>query len=536
MASQNGDDPTREDISALSEPADWSPEVDEIRRRREFAAAMGGEEGVARQRRAGKGTVRERIDGLLDAGSFREVGGLAGETEHVDGRLVAFTPSNCVIGTGTVRGVRIAVSGEDFSIRGGSSDGGGEQKDEFIEYLAHDWRIPLVRMLDGAGGSITGAIDEGRTHVPLSKNFAGMWRLLSEVPVVSAIMGPAAGSGAAKAVAAHFTVMVKGTSQIFVAGPPLVKRALGVDIHKDDLGGPSVHLYNGVADNLAGDEADCFAQVRRFLSYLPSNVWEAPARRETGDPPDRREEELLSIVPRSRRRAYDARRIVDLVVDNESFFEMTPFFGRSIITGLARLDGYAVGVTANDPKVIAGAMDRDSSEKLMRFVDFCDNFHLPVVNLVDQPGFMLGLAAESAGTPRMGMRMLWAVNQSTVPWVSVIVRKCFGVAGMAHYRFGRMNLRYAWPSAEWGVLPAEGGVEAAYRRQIAAADDPDAERARLEAEVLRYSSPLLTAEIFGVEEVIDPRETRPLLCEFARTAHAAARTQLGPKTSWGMRP
>lgn len=520
-----------------TEPTDWSPEVEEIRRRRELAKLMGGEEGIARQRKNGKGTVRERIDGLFDKGTFREFGSLSGEAEYVDGKLVGFTPSNLVIGVGEIDGQRVAVSADDFTIRGGASDGGGGVKDTWVHDIAHDWRIPFVRLIDGGSGSIRGAIDEGRTHVPTDPSFRGQWRLLSEVPVVSAIVGPAAGSNAAKAVAAHFTVMVEGTGQIFVAGPPLVRRALGAPIDKNDLGGTKVHLYNGVADNKAVDEADCFDQIRRYLSYLPPNVWTAPKRVETGDPPDRKEEELLSIIPRNRRRAYDVRRILDLVLDRGSFFELTPFFGRSVVTGFARLDGYPVAVTANDPKVNAGAMDRDSSEKLMRFIDNCDNFHLPIVNFVDQPGFMLGHAAEAAGTPRMGMRMLWAGDQSTTPWVSVLVRKCFGVAGMAHYRFGRLNLRYAWPSAEWGVLPAEGGVEAAYRRQIAAAPDPDAERARLEEEVLRYSSPLLTAEVFDVEDVIDPRETRPLLCDFARTAYNAINAgPLGPKTSWGLRP
>lgn len=517
--------------------ADWQPEVDEIARRRDFARQMGGDEGIARQHRVGKLTVRERFDRILDRGSFREVGTLAGAGQVAeDGTLTGFTPSNYVMGTGLIDGRRVAIGGDDFTIRGGASDGGGGLKGRLIEFMASEWRIPHVRLLDGAGGSLKSAADEGRTRLPISPDFAAMWRLLGEVPVVSACMGPAAGSLAAKAVASHFCVMVKGTSQIFAGGPPLVRRALGVDVSKEDLGGPDVHLRNGVADNLAEDEDDCFRLVRRFLSYLPSNAWEAPPRIESGDPAGRREDALLSIVPRSRRRVYDIRRVLELIVDRGSWFELTPFYGGSLVTGLARLDGYPVGITANDPRVNAGAMDRGASEKLMRFVDLCDTFHLPIVNFIDQPGFMVGAQAEREGTVRMGMRAMWACYESSTPWANVIVRKCFGVAGEAHWREGRLNLRYAWPSAEWGVLPVEGGVEAAYRRQIAAAPDPDAERARLEQEVLKYSSPFLTAEIFDVEEIIDPRDTRPVLCDFAGAAQQRILSSLGPKTRYGIRP
>ncbi len=517
-------------------PVDWSPEVEETRRRRAMAVRMGGEESVARQHAAGKLTVRERIAGLLDHGSFREIGALAGKAKTQDGAIVDFQPANFVGGTGTIDGRRVVVGGEDFTVRGGSSDGGGEAKWELTEQMALEWHLPVVRLIDGTGGSVKTVEDTGRSYLPVTPGFGGMVRLMGEVPVVSAVVGPAAGWAAAKAVAAHWTVMVRDTSQIFVAGPPVVRRALGEVITKEALGGDRVHASSGVADNVAADEADCFRLIRRFLSYLPANVWELPPRQEPADDPQRREQSLLSIIPRNRRRPYDVRRLLGLILDLGSFFELTPSYGRSLVTGLARIDGYAVGVTANDPLAIGGAMDRAASEKLMRFVDLCDTFHLPVVHFVDQPGFMIGAAAERQGTIRMAVRALFAAQESSMPWVSVVVRRCFGVAGGAHYRERRLNLRYAWPSAEWGSLPAEGGVEAAYRRRIAAAPDPDAERARLEQEILRLSSPFLTAESFGVEEIIDPRDTRPLLCEFAQVAYGSMTHELGPKVRRGMRP
>jgi acetyl-CoA carboxylase carboxyltransferase component len=270
--------------------------------------------------------------------------------------------------------------------------------------------------------------------------------------------------------------------------------------------------------------------VRRFLSYLPASVFEAPPRVSPTDDPQRREEALLSFVPRERRKPYDVRRLLELVLDQGSVFELARYYGRPLLTALARLDGIPIGVMANDPRQLAGSPDADASQKMARFVDFCDQFHLPVLNFVDNPGFLIGVEAEKRGTVRQGVRALIAVYQARVPWCSVIVRRVFGVAGAGHGQHHRLNLRYAWPSGEWGSLPIEGGVEAAYRRQLDASDDPDALRARLEGELASLRSPFLTAEAFGVEDIIDPRDTRPLLVEWARTAHEIVKQELGPRT------
>jgi len=321
-----------------------------------------------------------------------------------------------------------------------------------------------------------------------------------------------------------------------VAGPPVVRRGIGQEIEKEDLGGSHIHTrVSGVVDNEVASEQEAFDQIRRFLSYLPPSVYEIPPIQPTNDPRTRREEELLSIVPRNRRHAYDMRRIVELVLDHGSFFEIAPGYGRSVITGLARLLGRPLGVLANDPKPLGGAVDAAASEKMTRFIDLCDTFHLPLINFVDNPGFLIGLAAERAGTIRKGARAIFAVYQSSVPWCSVIVRRVFGVAGAAHGDHTRLNLRYAWPSGEWGSLPLAGGIEAAYKRELEAAEDPDSLRREIEARLSAVSSPLRTAEAFGIEEIIDPRDTRPLLCDWVESAYQILPTEVGPKQR-GLRP
>ena len=276
-------------------------------------------------------------------------------------------------------------------------------------------------------------------------------------------------------------------------------------------------------------EEEAFLTIKEFLSYLPQNVWQMPPIIASSDPVDRRDENLLSVIPRNRREMYEIGDIISAIVDRESFFEISPAYGQSLTVGLARLDGHAVGLMANNTKHHGGAVNASASEKMMRFVDLCDTFHLPVVNLVDNPGFLIGTEAEQEGTVRLGSRALMAVYQSSIPWVSVIIRRCYGVAGAGHGKSDGLNLRYAWPSADWGSLPIEGGVQAAYRRDIESAEDPELRRRELEDMLEQYRSPLRTAEAFGIEEVIDPRDTRPLLCEWVKLAYELLPSQLGPK-------
>jgi len=349
---------------------------------------------------------------------------------------------------------------------------------------------------------------------------------MGTVPVVAAAMGACAGIVAARVAETHFSVMVKDASFLFAGGPPVVERAIGRPVSKEELGGWRVHAYSGIVDNVAESEADALQQLRRFLSYMPLNVWEQAPRVEPQDDPGRQDEALLSFIPRDRRRAFNPKKMIEHIVDLGSFFELTPYFGRSLMTGLARIDGYPVGVTANNPNFNGGATNADSAEKLIRFIDLCDTFHLPLVSFEDEPGFMVGVDAERAGTLRKGVRAQAAVNQTTVPWLKYIVRRAYGVAQGLHHN-GRGPV-YAWPSGEWGSIPVEGGVWAAYRREIEASPDPDKRRQELEEQHAKDRSPFFRAESFGMHDLIDPRESRPLAVEFVRRAQVLLRTRLGP--------
>lgn len=516
----------------------WQSEVDEIKRRIELAKQMGGEANVARQHTNGRLTVRERIDGLLDPGSFHETGALAGKAVYENGEITSFTPSNFVMGMGRIEGRRVVVGGDDFTVRGGAADAAIGNKMGYSERMARELRLPIIRLVDGTGGggSVKMLETMGRTYVPANPSWDIVVASMSEIPVVAACLGPCAGLGAVRVVSSHFSVMVKDVSQLFVAGPPVVERGVGEKVTKEELGGAHIHAHgSGCVDNEVESEEEAFAQIRRFLSYLPSNVWQIPPRTENHDDPKRREEELLSIIPRDRRRSYDVRQILSLVLDHDSFFEIGKFYGRPLVTGLARLNGYPVGVLAGDPKQGGGGLDADGSEKMTRFVDLCDTFHLPVVYFVDQPGFLIGTRAERQGTARYGARAMAAVYQATVPWVSIILRRVFGVAGAAHGNAQALNLRYAWPSGDWGSLPIEGGVMAAYRREIEASANPDARRREIEEMLGELRSPFRTAEAFGIEEIIDPCDTRALLCDWVELAYELLPSQMGQRFR-GCRP
>ena len=495
---------------------------------------MGGPEKVARQHAAGRLTVRERIDALLDPGSFHEIGALAGKATYESGELTELRPTNFVMGRGRIDGCPVVVGGDDFTVRGGAADASIFQKQVHAEQMARELRIPIVRLVDGTGGggSVKSLDTLGRTYVPANPGWDHVVANLGAVPVVALALGPVAGLGAARVVTSHYSLMVRGVSQVFVAGPPVVAR-LGEQVDKEELGGSHVHARNGVVDDEVDSEKDAFERTRRFLSYLPQSVHELPRRGPRHDDAARREDWLVDAIPRDRRRVYRVRPIIEAVVDEGSFLEVGRLYGRSAVTGLARLDGWPVAVLASDPYHYGGGWTADASQKVARFVDLADTFHLPVVHLVDQPGFVIGTAAERAATIRHGARALATVYQATTPWCSVILRRVFGVAGAAHQNAARLSFRYAWPSGDWGSLPLEGGIEAAYKAQLEEADDPDALRAEIEARLNLVRSPFRTAEAFQIEEIVDPRDTRPLLCKFAELAAPLRGT--GP-TAYTMRP
>ncbi|MEM7405342.1 MAG: carboxyl transferase domain-containing protein [Pseudomonadota bacterium] len=518
----------------------WEPEVEEIRKRRELARQQGGEEGITRQHNYGKLTIRERIDALLDADTFREHGRMAGSAFlDDDGEVESFVPANYVVGLGEIHGRRVAVGGEDFTLKGGSPNASGIRKSVYAEHVAVEYKVPLVRFLEGGGGSVDTSGADPRiprtvgTPVYDPHRFRIIADAMSIVPVVSAAVGAVAGFPAGRLVASHFSVMTRETSQVMIAGPAVVQRALGLDLSKDELGGADVHSRSGLIDQVADDEADALARMRRFLSYLPTNVWELAPRVACDDPVDRKEEKLLSIVPRNRRHAFKVQRIVDAVVDQGSFFELGAGYGKSLVIGLARLNGQTVGITANDCRFVAGAMTMEAAQKMRRLVELCDTFHLPVVNFVDEPGFMIGPEAEANGTIRYGMAAVSAAAQAQTPWASVLISKNFGVASAAHY--GPDTYKLNWPSAQYGALPIEGGVAVAYRRQLAAAENPDELRAELEARLAATRRPYPHAESFAIHDLIDPRETRPMLCEWVEWIQPKLEVLRGP-VSFGLRP
>ncbi len=500
---------------------------------------MGGVDKVKRQHDQGRLTVRERIDGLIDKSSFHEIGAVSGIGEYDEnGELRHVTPANCVFGRARVDGRTVVVVGDDFTVRGGSADASISAKPLMAEEMAHDFRLPIIRIIEGSGGggSVKTIETKGAANLPGGIGGTRWYRFTTEnlarVPVVALGLGSVAGLGAARLAASHYSVMTK-SSAMFVAGPPVVKR-LGQDLSKEALGGADIQTRAGAIDHAVETEEEAFACARRFLSYLPSSVYELPPTLPCQDDPQRTEESLMKAVPRSRRQVYKMRPIIESVVDQGSFFEVASNFGKPIIVGLARLEGRAVLLLASDPFHYGGSWTADACQKVVRWVDFAETFHLPIVYLMDCPGFMIGLDAEKAATIRHGVRAMAAVNQTTVPWCTVILRNAFGVAGVVHQPADRFSIRYAWPSAYWGSLPLEGGIEAAYRAEIDAAEDKGAKLKEIEDRLNKLRSPFRSAEKFWVEEIVDPRKTRSLLCDFARLAEPL-RTP-GPPANFSIRP
>lgn len=506
-------------------PAPADP-LDELQRRRELALRMGGEAALQKFRDSGRMNARERIAALLDADSFREMGRITGSGKYdAQGNLLDLEPVNAIIGSGRIDGRKIAVSADDYTLRAGSSEGTIAEKWIYAERYALTYRMPLVRLVDSAGGSVRLLQQMQATKIPGYAQWPSA-ELMRAVPVVGVALGACAGLGAIKVLSSHFSVMVRGQAQVFAAGPPVVKQAYGVDIDKNELGGFEVHRRSALVHNEAVDETDALRQVRSFLAYLPRNAFRLPPRTARQDDPGRVEDWLKHAIPADRRQPYDPRRILAAVFDVDSLFEIGRHQGGSLITALARIDGHAVGVLAGDPRVAGGAMTLQSAHKMERHIGMCSTFGLPIVHFVDQPGNATGRDAEVSGTLLGALRVGQAVEEAKVPWLSIVVRRAFGMAGAMHAprHYPALNHTYAWPSARWGSVPIEGGVAAAHRAEIEAAADPLARRAELEAYYGKLGSPFRTAERFGVVDVIDPRETRALLCDWVEDAREAIAT------------
>ncbi|MFQ3595311.1 MAG: carboxyl transferase domain-containing protein, partial [Sphingomonadaceae bacterium] len=488
----------------------WKKELEELEARRRLAHAMGGPEKRARQHAAGRLDARARIAAIADPGSFREVGEIAGFGQYDEsGALQGFRPANFLFGRATVDGRPVVLTADDFTVRGGAADASLHRKLIAAEQLAQEYRLPLVRLIEGTGGggSVKSLEDMGHTYIPEIPGWELMTANLSQVPVVALGLGPVAGLGAGRMVMAHYSLLVDGLAQMFVAGPPVVAAA-GEKRTKEELGGAAIHAANGAVDDRVESESEAFARLRRFLAYLPSSVHELAARAPSNDRPDRAEDWLAGAVPRDSRRLYPIRPILEAIVDRGSLFEIGCEWGLGVVTALARLDGWPVAIVASNAEALGGLWTAATARKVERMVDLADTFHLPVVHLVDNPGFLIGRRAEEEATIRWGSRALAAIYQAGVPWACVILRKAYGMAGSAHAPADRFRWRMAWPSGDWGSLPISGGLEAAYRAELEAAEDPQARLAEIRARLERVRSPFRTAERFGVEAIIDPRETR----------------------------
>jgi acetyl-CoA carboxylase carboxyltransferase component len=494
---------------------DWGPLVEDLRARRATALQMGGAERVERQRSLGKWPVRERLDALVDAGTFVEYGMLA---DHMDPHLAAkgsFAADGCVTGIGQIDGRRVAICAYDFTVQAGSMGQVNEFKVARMRELALRQRIPVIWLLDSAGARITSGA--GSTFAGAGALFREQVTLSGVVPQVAAMVGHCSAGTAYIPALADFVPMVKGTSSMALAGRHLVKAATGEDVTEEEMGGSEVHTkVSGVADMEVPDDAECLHTVRRYLSYFPSNNTTAPPVADCDDPVDRRCEELYHIVPTAPRRAYDMHKVIASVVDHDAdgasdFFEMKAAWARNIITGFGRVGGHPIGIVGSNPMVLGGALDVNSADKAARFVWLCDAFGIPLVFLHDVPGFVVGSAVEKQGIIRHGAKMLFAVCEATVPKISIVVRKSYG----AGY-FVMNGLSYeadylaVWPAAEIAVMGPDGMVNITMRKHLADFEgkELDAERIRLAEEFRKNIDPYVAAGHAMVDDVIDPAETR----------------------------
>ena len=503
---------------------------------RKQGLAMGGPERLKKQHDRGKMNVRERVGYLCDSGTFQEYGLLA---SHYAPRVgEGLTPADgLVTGFGLVEGRHVCIIAEDFTVAGGSVDPTNMMKRLRLIKLAQKERTPLIFLFDGSGAraQMLGRMAEG---LPLVAQFVAMARTSGVSPMVGVIMGACAGEPALEAALTEFSIMVKGTGMLAAGGPPVVEASLGLKIGKEELGGVDIHCRDsGTISNPAEDDRDALDMVKRYLSYLPGSAYEYPPFREPRDNPDRKDEELLNILPDSLKSPYDMKRIIDCVVDRSSFFEILPLFAPMMITGLARLNGHTIGIVANQPKVFAGAITAKAGQKYRHFIDLCNAYHVPLVFLVDTPGVMTGPESEREGSLKFGLAVAHSLAWADVPKFTVVIRKAFGYGGSAMCGYlGGQTLTLAWPSVDFASLPVDSAILAGHGAELAAADDPEALYKRLEEEYRLFSGVYPAAAAFNIDDVIDPRETRPRLIQALELAVNRRSEPAGPAMRHGVMP
>jgi propionyl-CoA carboxylase beta chain len=485
------------------------PRIEELRRRKGAAEAGGGEERTRKQHEAGKLSARERIDLLLDAGSFVETGKLVRhqcrdfgmDQQVIDGDGV-------VTGYGTVDGRTVYVFAQDFTVFGGSLSAANARKICSLMDMALKNGAPIVGLNDSGGARIQEGVLSlgGYADIFLRNTLAS-----GVVPQISAVMGPCAGGAVYSPAITDFVFMVDQTSYMFVTGPDVIKTVTHEEVTKEELGGPMTHnSVSGVGHFIAPSDEDCLEQIRALLAYLPSNNQDLAPRVECGDPADRETPELDDLVPAESNQPYDIKRVIRAVVDNGDFLEVHEHFAANIVVGFARMDGCSIGIVANQPAVLAGCLDINSSVKAARFVRFCDAFQIPIVTFVDVPGFLPGTEQEFGGIIRHGAKLLYAYAEAVVPKITVITRKAYGGAYcVMGSKQVRTDVNLAWPSAELAVMGPEGAVKIIYKREIGQAADPDAVRTAKIAEFRdRFANPFIAAEHGFLDDVIEPRRTR----------------------------
>src|SRR3954469_9780981 len=484
--------------------------AEDLQERRERAKLGGGPEKIELQHSRDKLTARERLSLLIDDGTFVELGihgrphfsqrAMEGVEEPADGGVTGYGKGN---------GRLVAVSAYDFTVMAGSMGMTGELKVSRLRDLALSKRIPFIWLLDSAGARIQEAV---------GSLFAGSGHLFREevtasgvIPQIAALMGPCAAGTAYIPGLSYFVASVKGRGSRALAGPYLVKAVTGEDVTQEELGGSRVHARkSGVADLEVGSDEECIQAIKDYLSFMPQNCEEKPPIRLTADPVEREDDELLDVLPESNRKPYDMYEVIRHIVDDGEWFDIKPQFAKTIITCLARVGGRPVGIVANQPKQLGGILENDSADKAARFINLCDAFNIPLLFLQDVPGFMVGTKVEKAGIIRHGAKMLYAVSRATVPKLTVIIRKAYGagyyvMCGKAY----EPDLIVAWPSAEISVMGPEGAVNIIFRKQIEASEDPDAARGQMIEGIRKTIDPYIAAGNALIDDVIDPRETRP---------------------------
>ncbi|HEY7137498.1 MAG TPA: acyl-CoA carboxylase subunit beta [Acidimicrobiia bacterium] len=488
--------------------------LDELAKLREEALHAGSPAAIERQHKRGKLTARERLDLLLDPGSFVELDMLARHRAHGFGIENTRPLTDGVItGWGTIDGRKVFVFSQDFTVFGGALGEVFADKIHKVMDLAESVGAPMIGLNDGAGARI----QEGVVSLD---SYGGIFfrnvKASGVVPQISVVLGPCAGGAVYSPAMTDFIFMTKGTSHMFITGPDVVKTVTGEDVTQEELGGAMTHASkSGVATFVYDDEQTCLEQVRYLMSFLPLNNLEDPPYYEPEDDPERACDSLIDLIPDAPNKPYDMKKVITEIVDDGDFMEVQPFFAMNIICGFARIDGRAVGIVGNQPQVLAGCLDIDASEKAGRFVRTCDSFNIPLVTFVDVPGFLPGTDQEYGGIIRHGAKLLYAYCESTVPRVQIITRKAYGGAYVVmNSKSIGADLAYAWPSGEIAVMGPQGAVNIIFRKEIEAAADTEVRRAELIAEYTdRFANPYSAAERGYVDAVIDPRETRQVLAK-----------------------